>query len=533
MVRTMRPRGVAVSNWEPGTDGDPRRWLTLGVLCLSLLMVVVGNTVLNIALPTLARELDASDTSLQWMVDAYGLVFAGLLFTGGALGDRFGRKGLLNIGLVVFGSGSLLAALSTSAGQIVAGRAVMGVGAALVMPSTLSILTNVFPPHERARAIGTWAGVAGAGGAIGPITSGLLLERWWGAIFLINLPLIALALVAGAMLVPTSRDPSHARLDLLGAALSILAIGSLVYGIIEAPQHGWTDPSTLIAFFLAALFGICFAAWELYTEAPMLDLRYFGRRGFSGGSLAISMMFFGMFGMFFLLTQYLQLVHGWSALEAGVRTLPFAFTIMVVAPLSSSATDRFGTKWVVASGVTVAGIGMLALSRAGVVTDYGYIAAALVVLAAGMGLTMAPSTTAIMSSLPLAKSGVGSAMNDTNRELGGAIGVAVLGSIFATHYRSAIESAMSGLPADMTDAASQSLYAALGLAEKLGRPELAEAAKVAYTDAMSIALTVGALVAFAAAVIVAVVLPRRVASSEAQPRYGAHEVENGADPEPV
>jgi EmrB/QacA subfamily drug resistance transporter len=514
-----------VANWEPGTDGDRRRWLTLTVLCLSLFMVVLGNTVLNIALPTLVRDLGASDQQLQWMVDAYSLVFAGLLFTGGALGDRFGRKGMLNAGLVVFGLGSLTAGLAGGANQIIVGRAVMGVGAALVMPSTLSILTNVFPPQERAKAIGIWAGVAGAGGAIGPILSGLIMEhQHWGWIFFINLFIVALALAAGWLLVPTSRDPAHAQLDLPGAVLSIVAIGALVYGIIEAPSNGWTGASTLAAFAVAAVFGLFFAVRELTAAAPMLDLRYFLRRGFSGGSIAISMMFFGMFGMFFLLTQYLQLVRGWSALSAGVRTLPFAFTIMVAAPASASLAARFGTKWVVSTGVAVAGTGMLLLAQVGVATEYWILAVCLMVLAGGMGLTMAPSTNAIMSSLPLGKAGVGSAMNDTNRELGGAIGVAVLGSIASSQYASAISGSLAGLPPAAAEAARRSLGGTLGVAQELHLPALAETARVAYTDAMGSALTVGALVALAAAVIVAVVLPRQVAPSEEQPLVAAYEM---------
>ena len=515
-----------VQNWVPGTEGDPRRNLTLVVLCLSLFMVVLGNTVLNVAIPTLVKDLGASSQQLQWIVDAYSLVFAGLLFTGGAIGDRFGRKGALNVGLVVFAAGSTIAAFGGAAAPLIAGRAVMGMGAALVMPSTLSILTNVFPPQERAKAIGIWAGVAGAGGAIGPIVSGFLLAHfWWGSIFILNLPVVVLALVGGWFLVPTSSDPEQAKLDLPGAALSIGAVGSLVYAIIEAPDQGWTSTTTLVWFGAAVLFGIAFAARELTATAPMLDLRYFRRRGFTGGSLAISMMFFGMFGMFFVLTQYLQLVRGWSALEAGFRTLPFAVTIMFVAPMSAKLATNLGAKKVVSTGVAVAGLGMLLLSRCGITTNYLYIAGSLVVLAGGMGLTMAPSTASIMSSLPLAKAGVGSAMNDTNRELGGAIGVAVLGSILATHYASSLTDALKGAPPAVAAAASKSLGAALAISEKARMPQLAAAAKQAFVDSMGLALTVGAVVAFAASVIVFLVLPEHVGSSEEQDRYGGHEVE--------
>lgn len=520
-------RSTHVSNWRPGEEPDPRRFLSLSVLCLSLLMVVLGNTVLNIALPTLVRELRATDQQLQWMVDAYALVFAGLLFTGGALGDRFGRKGALNIGLVVFGVGSVIAGVGTTSGQIIAGRAVMGVGAAFVMPSTLSILTNVFPPEERARAIGIWAGVAGAGGAIGPIVSGFLLEHtWWGSIFFINLPVVVVALVAGWFLVPTSRDTDHVGLDIPGALLSIGAVGALVYGIIEAPQRGWGDPATLVAFGVAAVFGAAFAVRELRTPAPMLDLRYFRRRGFTGGSVAISMMFFGMFGMFFILTQYLQLVKGWSSLSTGVRTLPFALTMMVAAPSSAPLAERLGTKRVVTTGITVAAIGMFLMSRMTPETGYLAIAASLVVLAAGMGLTMAPSTAAIMSSLPLGKAGVGSAMNDTNRELGGALGVAVLGSILASRFREQLGDAVAGLPEAAAGAARSSLGGALRVAEELGEPRLADAARHAFTDSMAVALTVGASVALLAAVIVAFVMPQHLGRSEEQARYGSSEVDD-------
>jgi EmrB/QacA subfamily drug resistance transporter len=507
---------------------DDRRWWTLSVLCLSLLMVVMGNTVLNVALPTLVKELDATNSQLQWMVDAYSLVFAGLLFTGGALGDRFGRKGALQVGLALFGLGSALAAVSGSAGQVIASRALMGAAAALVMPATLSILTNVFPPRERARAIGIWAGVAGAGGAIGPITSGWLLEHfWWGSVFFLNIPVVIVALLAGRFLVPTSRDEGEAPLDLVGALMSIVAVSSLVYGIIEAPSKGWTDPEILGAFAVFTVVFAAFAAWELRREHPMLDLRFFQRRGFTGGSLAISLVFFGMFGMFFLLTQYLQLVKGYTALEAGVRTLPFAFTMMFVAPMSARIAEKIGPRATVSTGLFVAGIGQFVMAQNGVDTGYGLLVISLVVLAAGMGLTMAPSTASIMSSLPLGKAGVGSAMNDTNRELGGALGVAVLGSIVTSQYVSTLRPLLTSLPAAARDAAESSLGAALEIARNAGPAgeRLALAARTGFSDAMSEALRIGGVVALLASVIVWFVLPRGVAASEEQPLHGGHEVD--------
>jgi len=514
------------------TQLDPRRWWTLAVLCLSLLMVILGNTVLNVAIPTLIRVLEASDRDVQWMVDAYSLVFAGLLFTAGALGDRFGRKGALNVGLVVFGLGSLFAALGDGTTEIITGRAIMGIGAALVMPSTLSILTNVFPPHERARAIGMWAGVAGAGGAIGPITSGFLLEHfWWGSIFFLNLPVVVLALVSGYFLVPTSRDPDQARLDFLGAGLSIGAISSLVYGIIEAPQRGWLDGEILGAFGLAVVFGALFAWWELRNREPMLDLRYFRRRGFSGGSIAVSMMFFGMFGMFFLMTQYLQLVKGWSALSTGVRTLPFAFTMMVTAPSSARIAEKLGTRTTVCTGIGVAALGFVVMSQAGVQTSYWYIALALVVLAAGMGLTMAPSTASIMASLPLGKAGIGSAMNDTNRELGGALGIAVLGSILVSRYTSGLDAALRGFPEAVQDAARSSLGGAIGVAGP--DSPLAAAAREAFSDAFSGVLLIAAAVVAVAGVLVWRIMPQHLGESEVQPRHGGDEVDSDEEPVPA
>ncbi len=348
-----------------------RRWWTLGILCLSLVMIIVGNTVLNVALPTLIREIDASSTDLQWMVDAYALVFAGLLLTGGALGDRFGRKGALTIGLVIFGAASLLAAISDSASQVIVTRGIMGVGAALVMPATLSILVTVFPPQERGRAIGVWAGLAGAGAAIGPIAGGWLLEHfWWGSVFLVNIPVIAIALVGGHFLVPTSRDPRKLPLDPVGAGLSIVGLGSVLYAIIEAPSHGWTGGPTLLAAGIGLAVLLLFAAWELRTPYPMLDLRFFKNPRFSSASAAIMLVFFALFGTFFLLTQYLQLVRGYSALQAGVHTLPAPLTIMVMAPMSSKVVDRFGARWVIAGGLTIVSVGLGLASTLGTDTPY-------------------------------------------------------------------------------------------------------------------------------------------------------------------
>jgi EmrB/QacA subfamily drug resistance transporter len=505
-----------VTTTQPGPQAsdapvDERRWWILTVLCLSLVIVIVGNTVLNVALPTLVRQLHATQTELQWIVDAYALVFAGLLLTAGALGDRYGRKGALTIGLLIFGSASTASAFVDHPAGLIAGRAVMGFGAALVMPATLSILTTVFPPRERGRAIAIWAGLAGAGAAIGPIGSGFLLEHfWWGSVFLMNLPIIVVALIAGGVLIPTSKDPHGTSLDPVGAGLSIAGLAALLYGIIEAPSHGWTSTATIGAFAAAFVLLGVFGWWELRSDHPMLELRWFSNPGFSTASGAITLVFFAMFGTFFLFSQYLQLVLGYGTLEAGLRMLPMAMTMMIAAPNSARLTERFGAKRVVSGGLATVGLGLLLMSFATVDSGYLQVVAALVVMSAGMGSSMAPSTGTIMASLPMNKAGVGSAVNDTTRELGGALGVAVLGSLAASAYTRGIDTAVVGLPAAAAAAARTSLGAAIGVGERLGGEAghaLASAARVAYVDGMSNGLRVGAAVVFLASLLVARFLP--------------------------
>ncbi|MBV9285714.1 MAG: MFS transporter [Acidimicrobiia bacterium] len=489
---------------------DPRRWGTLSILCLSLLMVVVGNTALNVAIPTLVRDIKATDTQLQWIVDAYSLVFAGLLLTAGALGDRFGRKGALTIGLCIFGTGSFLAGISDTPNQLIVCRAIMGMGGAFVMPATLSILTNVFPVHERARAIAIWAGVAGAGGAIGPITSGFLLAHFhWGSVFFINLPLIAIALVGGKLLVPTSRDPNRLPLDPVGSLLTIVGLASLLYGIIEAPIKGWSDAHTIASFALAVVVLGEFAIWEWRNPHPMLDLNFFKRKRFTGGATAITLVFFGMFGMFFLITQYLQFVKGWTPLGAGVRLLPFAVVMMFTAPTSARIAERVGTKRTVALGLAIAAVGLFVASRLQVNSAYGLLVVAFAVMALGMAMTMPSSTASILSSLPMGKQGVGSAVNDTTRELGGALGVAVLGSIFATRYTSALGS-LSHLPKAAQEAARSSVGGAIEVGHRIGGAagtEFVNTAKHAFVHGQSMAFLLAAGVALAASFLIWRIMP--------------------------
>ncbi|MDQ1511393.1 MAG: hypothetical protein QOG50_3237 [Actinomycetota bacterium] len=447
------------------------RWWVLGVLCLSLLVIIVDNSILNVALPHLQTDLHATFSQLQWMVDSYTLVFACLLLTAGSLGDRFGRKGALQLGMVVFGTGSLLSAFATSPSQLIATRALMGIGGAFIMPSTLSLITNVFPPEERGRAISYWAAIAGVGVALGPISGGLLLEHfYWGSIFLVNLPIVAVALTAGAYLLPKSRDPSHPRLDLVGASLSIVGLLTLVYGIIEGPTEGWTSSRILGAFAISVVVLGAFARWELKSSHPMLNLQVFENPRFSAASLGIMLIFFAMFGSTFLLTQYLQSIMGFSALRAGAALLPWAAIMLVVAPLSARLSERIGTKLVVGTGLSFATLSLLLISTLPA-TNISYtrdVLPRLVLMAIGMGLVMAPATESIMGSLPRAKAGVGSAMNDTTRQVGGALGVAVVGSVMLSVYGGRVASALKGahLPvsANLLSQARQNLSTALGIA---------------------------------------------------------------------
>ncbi|HEX4903774.1 MAG TPA: DHA2 family efflux MFS transporter permease subunit [Acidimicrobiales bacterium] len=489
-----------------------RRWLILGVLCLSLMIVIIGNTSLNVALPTLAAELDASTSQLQWMVDSYALVFAGLLFTAGTLGDRYGRKGALQAGLVVFLAGAAYAATADSAASVIAARGIMGIAAAFVMPSTLSILTNVFPARERPKAIAIWAGISGGGAALGPIASGWLLEHFfWGSVFLVNVPVIVLALIAGAVLVPKSKDPAEQPLDVPGALLSIVGLAALVYAIIEAPLHGWLSAETIGTFVLAGVALAAFAWREKRARFPMLDLSLFRDRRFSVASAGITLTFFAMFGTFFLMAQYLQMVLGYTPLESGLFQLPFAFIMVAVAPRVPVLVARHGAARVVPLGLASTALGLLAFSTIQVDSPLLVIYVGLVPLALGMAVTMTPLTTLIMSSVPLGRAGVGSAMNDTTRELGGALGVAVLGSVVTSQYTSGLADVLGQLPEQARAVAESGLAGALAVAGGVGGTQgelLASAGKQAFVDGLNMAASVGAVTVFVAAVAAWRLLPR-------------------------
>jgi EmrB/QacA subfamily drug resistance transporter len=504
------------------THRDPRRWIVLAVMCLSLLLIVMDNTIVNVALPSLQRELGASTSQLQWIVDAYVLVFAGLLLTMGSLGDRFGRRGALAIGLSIMGVGSILSSFANSADQLIGTRALMGVGGALVMPATLSIITNVFTDRrERGQAIAIWAAMAGVAVAIGPVTGGWLLEHfWWGSVFLVNVPVVVVALIMGQLFVPTSRDPAAPPVDVLGASLSIAGLVSLVWAIIEGP-HGWTDPAVVGAFVAAAVLLTAFMLWERHTRYPMLDVNFFRNPRFSAASGSLMLTFFAMFGSLFLLTQFLQSVLGYTALQAGVRLLPMAAVQMVVAPLSARIVERVGTKIVVAAGLAVGTVGLLIASQLPVDASYMQVLVALVVLAVGLALVMPPATESIMGSLPLAKAGVGSAVNDTTRQVGGALGVAVLGSVMSSTYRPRVSEFIASspvpVPKEAAAAATDQVGAAIGIAARLPGPAgdaLRDVASRGFVDGMSIAFMIGAAALALGAVLVALYLPARAHDHE-------------------
>jgi len=499
-----------------------RRWWILAVLCLSLLVTGIDNTILNVALPRIVDDLGARGSQLQWMIDSYSLVFASLLLTMGALGDRFGRKKLLHLGVLLFGLFSTVASLQTSAEGLIAARALMGIGGAMIYPTTLSILTNVFrEPAERAKAIGIWAGVAGLGVAAGPLGGGLLLEHFaWGSVFLVNVPLCAVALVGGWFLIPDSRDPEEGRLDPLGSVLSIVALVGLLYALIEGPDRGWGSAPVLAGFAVGIVAFVAFALWELHTEHPMLDLRFFRNPRFSAASATITLTYFALFGSTFLLTQYFQFVLGYSPLKAGFMASPVAIGLMIGGPNAPRLVRRFGTKYVVATGLAIVGAGLLCYASDTLMSSVLLGCLVRAAFGLGMGLTTAPATESIMGALPRGKAGVGSAVNDTTRQTGGALGVAVLGSIFAANYRKVIAPDLAAMPADARHLAHDSIGKAIGYVERapdaLGGV-VHDGAVHAYLQSMHVVYPIAAAVVACAIVVTLRYLPARAAAPALAP----------------
>ncbi len=494
------------------------------MLCVPLLIVSLDTTVLNVVLPTLVRKLHATTSELQWIVDAYVLVFGGLMLVAGSLADRVGRKRTFLAGLAAFAAGSTWAAFSGSVGVLIAARASMGIGAALIMPSTLAIITNMFTNQgERQRALGFWAGTSGAGLALGPIVGGLLLTHfWWGSVFLINVPVAVAGLLVAVPLIPDSKDPHAPPMDSVGSALSITGLGLLLWAIIEAPVHGWSSALVLGAGAGALAVLVGFVAWERTCPHPMLNLHYFAARRFSVAVLCNGLLAFGLYGALFVLTQLLQFQLGYTPLQAGVRVLPAAAAIAVMAPLSTVLVRRLGTKLTVTAGLLLVAGGLWQISGATVATTYGGIVAGMVLLGTGAGLVIPPSTGSVMGSLPTAHTGVGSATNGSFMQVGGALGVAIIGSLLSTRYQHRIMGALAPyhIPHSVEETIRGSLGGALEVARQLGGVTgemLAGFARSAFISGMDLGLLIAAGVALAGATLAAVALPSRPAAGGNNP----------------
>ena len=510
---------------DPAHPGDPRRWNILGVLVLALLVTSIDHTIINVAMPRLVSDLGASSAQLQWVVASYTIVFAGLLLTAGSLGDRFGRRHALLAGLVTFLAGSVIAATAASTTALIAGRCVMGAGGALIMPTTLSILVNVFgDSRERAKAIAAWTAASAAGIALGPIIGGALMRTFsWSSVFWINVPLLVAAIVGALHVVPDSRDPHATRLDPIGAALSIAAISSLVYAIIQAPERGWTSGASITNFAIGAVLCVVFIGWELQRDDPMLDVNLFRSRGFSAGSITLTLLFFAMAGTVFLQAQYLQVVLGYTPLVAGFAIVPAAMAMLIGTAAGAHLAASHGARIAVATGtlVSTAGIAVQAAWADG--GAYLPTGVGLFLFGLGAGIAMPAATEVIMATLPPARAGVGSAVNDTVREFGGALGVAVIGSVAATGYASSMNEELHrfpGLSAIDRTIITNNVGAAVDASHHLGArgENIASAARTAFVESMNHSLWIAAGLALCAAVVALTQLPGRTFNEAGDPQ---------------
>ncbi|MCX4732438.1 MFS transporter [Streptomyces sp. NBC_01363] len=509
------PSGARAAESQIPEAVHRRRWAILVVLMFSLLIVVLDNSILNVAVKTIASPaptgLGATQSELEWAINAYTLVFAGLLFTAGLLGDRIGRKKVLLFGILLFGVGSALAAMSGSPAQLITWRALMGLGAAFVMPATLAVLMNVFERDEQPRAIGIWAGSVGVAIAIGPITGGLLLEHfWWGSIFLVNVPVVIVALAAMVLLVPDSKDPNPGRTDPLGVVLSIVGLVMLVYGIIRGGQLAdFTEPVVLLSS-LGGLVVLAGFVWhEKRTTHPAIDISYFKEPSFAAAVAAIALVFFALMGVTFFSAFYMQSVRGWSALQAGLMLLPLAATQIIFAPRARLFVDRFGARATCTVGMLLVAVGLAAFALFDGTTPVWVLCLLFFVQGTGMAHVMTPVTVSVMQALPREKAGSGSAVNNTFRQVGGALGVAVLGSVLSTVYRGDIEGHLGAVPAGARAAAGESIEATLGIADKMGPAgaPLVASANDAFLKAMHVTAVGSATIALVGALVVALFLP--------------------------
>lgn len=479
-----------------------------GVVCLALAAVTAAMASLNVALPDIARSTHATQTQLSWIIDAYSLAFAALLLPGGALGDRYGRRRILLVGLVIFGVGSALAMFTSDANTLIALRALIGLGAALIMPATLSTITGTFPAAQRVKAVSIWAAVAGGAAIFGLLASGLLLEVFsWRSVFGVNVVLAAAALIGTIIVVPESADPTAPRLDRGGALLAVLGLVAFVYSIIEAPTAGWLSARTLVGIATGLILLTLFVGYELRQEHPLLNPRVFTHRGLSAGSLSISSQFFAFYGFIFIMLQYLQITRRDSPLIAAVSLLPMAAALMPVSRLSPALASRFGSRTVCSAGLLLLAGGLALLAQIDSQTPYWYVAAALIVLGVGMGAAMTPATSSITASLPKRQQGVASAMNDLSREVGGAVGIAVLGSVLTGIYRSRLT--LPGAPSGLLAHAKDSFAGAAHLGGSV-----AQHANAAFIDGVHAAFYAAALIVALAAIAVRLLLPRHIVVTE-------------------
>ncbi|WKX10624.1 MFS transporter [Streptomyces sp. NL15-2K] len=451
---TTSPKEQAPAQLQSG--GHPQRWLILGVICLAALTVILDNTVLNVAIPSLTREMDASTSDIQWMINAYSLVQSGLLLTAGSAADRYGRKKVLAVGLALFGVGSLAAGLASTSGQLIAARAGMGVGGAILMTTTLAVVVQIFDDTERVKAIGLWSTVASLGFAAGPLLGGVMLDHfWWGAIFLINIPVAVLGLIAVVALVPESRNPQGDRPDLLGAVLSTIGMTGVVYAIISGPDDGWTSTPVLVSAGIGVVVMAAFVAWELRIPYPMLDMHFFRNQKFTGAVAGAILVAFGMTGSLFLLTQHLQFVLAYDPLEAGLRTAPLALTVVALnfTGVGARLLPKLGTPLIILSGMACLAAGLAAIALFGG-DGYGGMLTGLIIMGVGVALAMPAMANALMSAIPPEKAGVGAGVNGTLAEFGNGLGVAVLGAVLNSRFTAGISVAASSLPAALASAGS-------------------------------------------------------------------------------